>query len=272
MRIISYFVNSTLLCIYVILIAPITLFFSASHKMQETKLYGQNLINIDFSNGEISLAMFKLLFSLSFLLPFILGLYSSYSDKKFDQKIIFSKKGFFINSCLSLIILLLLSAGLARDEDHQSKLKITQEIFDSLEMQNTFVFPIPRFESSTSFLKRLNDVQGKDMNQLLDAEYQDECSQSPIANYMADTMIDIHFYDEWRFLVVSQDAIDVTIERYNESQKTYKIDNGRCRLRELAAQDEYVKSLPKSSGVYTEKDRKTADMICNAANDTSKGC
>ena len=196
MRFVFFIINSTLFIFYCFF--GFSIFVDGNtlptREINESQLYAQTLITIEFADTWVAPMLWFFLFSI--IMALIIGIYSRKPIDKLDRKIFFSKKGFLINIFLfvSLIIgLLNLSADTTADQKFANK--EVEAIYSSYKTEKTILLPFVSNETPESFSKRLNDSKGKDFNQLLEIGYRDECSNDRIDK------VKVYSFSKFKFLV-----------------------------------------------------------------------
>lgn len=265
MRFVFFIINSTLFIFYCILGYVIfdnnTL---PTREINESQLYAQTLITIEFLDKTITPALWSFLFLI--IMALIIGIYSRKPIDKLDRKIFFSKKGFLINTFLFVSLFIgFLNGSADWISDQKFANKEVEAIHALHKTEKTILLPFVSNETPESFSKRLNDSKGKDFNQLLEIGYRDECSNDRIDK------VKVYSFSKFKFLIVSSDEIDDTIRLFKRS---YEKDVSRCERIAWRKQ----KDLEESRRARLESDqhrkglRDQADEICNIVNGTRYGC
>ena len=269
MRFVFFIINSALFIFYSFFVFMILdELIPLTREINESQLYAQTLITIEFVNPVIVFLLWSLLFSI--IMALIIGIYSRKPINKLDRKIFFSKKGFLVN--ISLVITLFI--GIAIVDSGSARIKAESEfahkeveaIHELYKTEKTILL-FASNETPESFSKRLNDSKGKDFNQLLEIGYRDECRSNEGID-----KVSVSPWGNFKFLMVNSDEIAETIRLFNRS---YKKDHGRCRARKIAAGQALIerdKARSKSQGEAIRRQREQADEICNAVNRTRNGC
>ena len=268
MRFIFFIINSAIFIFYsFFIILILDELIPLTSKINESQLYAQTLITIEFVNIVFIAALWSFFFSI--IIALIIGVYSRKLTDKLDRKILFSKKGFLINTSLVVTLfmgIVLVDLGSRINSEREFANKEVEAIHELYKTKKTILLPFVSNETPESFSKRLNDSKGKDFNQLLEIGYRDECSNDHI-----DT-VEVYSFGSFEFLMVGIDKIDETIRLFNRS---YKKDYDRCRAKEIRAGQALIdrdKARWKNEGEANRLKREQADDLCNIVNGTRNGC
>ncbi len=268
MRFMFFIINSAIFILYCVLIfVNLGELIPLTREINESQLYAQTLITIEFVDTVIIATLWSLLFSI--IIALIIGVYSRKPKDKLDRKILFSKKGFLVNTSLVATLFMVFAISTSDYDvykDDKFAKKEVEAIHELYKTEQTILLPFVQNETPESFSRRLNDSKGKDFNQLLEIGYRDECSNDHI-----DT-VEVYSFASFEFLMVDIDKIDETIRLFNHS---YKKDYDRCRAKEIRAGQALIdkdKARWKSEGEANRLKREQADKLCNIVNGTRNGC
>jgi hypothetical protein len=269
MRFIFFIINSAIFILYSFFIfAILGELIPLTSKINESQLYAQTLITIEFVDTVFIATLWSFFFSI--IIALIIGVYSRKPTDKLDRKILFSKKGFLVNTSLVVTLfmgIVLVDLGSSRiNSDSEFANKEVEAIHELYKTKKTILLPFVSNETPESFSKRLNDSKGKDFNQLLEIRYRDECSNDNIDK------VEVYSFASFEFLMVGIDKIDETIRLFNRS---YKKDYDRCRAKEIRAGQALIdkdKARWKNEGEANRLKREQADDLCNIVNGTRNGC
>ena len=122
MRFVFFIINSAIFMLYCLLASVILKeLIPLTREINESQLYAQTLITIEFVDPVIVFLLWSLLFSI--IMALIIGIYSRKPINKLDRKIFFSKKGFLVN--ISLVITLFI--GIAIVDSGSARIKAESE-------------------------------------------------------------------------------------------------------------------------------------------------
>ena len=267
MRFIFFIINSAIFILYCVLIFVILgELIPLTREINESQLYAQTLITIEFVDPVITLTLWSLLFSI--VIALIIGVYSRKPTDKLDRKILFSKKGFLVNTSL-VVTLFMVFAISTLDNDVYAEDKFKKEEVEAIhtlyKTEKTTLLPLISNETPASFSRRLNDSKGKKFNQLLEIRYLDECR----GDFLGEVTLTRNSFE---FLMVPNEEFNETISFFNRS---YKKDGNRCarlKQRGIDKLEEMKRARLESEGEANRLKREQADDLCNIVNGTRNGC
>jgi|TARA_B110000879_G_C11002668_1_gene443644 hypothetical protein len=270
MRFVFFIINSAIFILYCVLIfSYLGGLIPLTREINESQLYAQTLITIEFVDTVFIATLWSFLFSI--VIALIIGVYSRKPTDKLDRKILFSKKGFLVNT--SLVVTLFMVDISTSDfdvyADDKFKKKEVEAIHTLYKTEKTTLLPLISNETPASFSRRLNDSKGKEFNQLLEIRYLDECR--------GDFLDEVNLrYNSFEFLMVPNEEFNETISFFNRS---YKKDGNRCarlKQREIDKLEEMknarLKSQRETNREEIKRQRELADDLCNIVNGTRNGC
>ena len=271
MRFIFFIINSAIFILYCVLIfANLGELIPLTREINESQLYAQTLITIEFVDTVLIATLWLFLFSI--IIALIIGVYSRKPKDKLDRKILFSKKGFLINTSLVVTLFMVFAISTSDSDvyaDDKFKKKEVEAIHTLYKTEKTTLLPLISNETPASFSRRLNDSKGKEFNQLLEIRYLDECR----GDFLGEVNLRLNSFE---FLMVPNEEFNETISFFNRS---YKKDGNRCaRLKQQGIdkleemKNARLKSQRETNREEIKRRRELADDLCNIVNGTRNGC